>query len=105
MDLDASKLNIGEIELLHWQYNGSMGSFKAALWKCIEAADNNNLAKLKQGFPEQVDAYVAFISQPGYWPEVLTRAGLAKKQPPAANDGEGKIAGETPPSATKPYDH
>ena len=81
MNIDTSKLNIGELELIQTQYNGDLGSFKKALWVAIMHADLANLARLEQGFPEQVIAFRKFGHEPGYWVDVLTRAGLVAPQP------------------------
>ena len=106
MQIDPSKLNVGEIELLQWQYKGDLGNFKNALWKAISNADNNHLNRIAMGFPEQATAYRKFISEEGYWQGVLVRSGLVTP-PPAANEPPPAVEGEVMPKAppAKPYGH
>jgi hypothetical protein len=87
MQIDTTKLNVGELELIQTQYNGDLGNFKTALWEAIRYADQSNLKRLSTAFPEQVAAYVKFTSVQGYWQEVLVRAGLVK-EPPAEAETE-----------------
>ena len=112
MELDVTKLNMGEIELLHWQYDSPMSVFKTQLWKAITCADNANLGRLKVGYPDQIQAYISFVGDPKFWPDVLIRAGLAKKAPEpvvapgnnvAGNDG-GELPGEKK-APKKEYGH
>ena len=105
MQIDPSKLNVGEIELLQFQYKGDLGTFKNYLWKAISNADNNHLNRLATGFPEQVTAYRKFISEDGYWGDVLVRSGLVKP-PPTANDPEPPAQeGVVMPKGKAPYGH
>lgn len=46
----------GADKYLEYQYQHS-GSFYECLFKTIAAADEYNLAKLSEGFPEEVEAY------------------------------------------------
>ena len=71
MHIDTSNLNIGELELIQWQYKGDMGNFKTALWDAIALADSGNLTRLGAGFPDQVEAYRKFGHEEGYWLDVL----------------------------------
>ena len=110
MQIDPSKLNIGEIELLQWQYKGDLGNFKNYLWKAISNADNNHLNRLAMGFPEQVTAYRKFTGEDGYWQSVLVRSGLVQPPPTTPEESPpGKSEpGIVPPPAKdpgKPYDH
>ena len=86
MNVDPTKLTVGEIELLQWQYGGGLGGFKEALWKAIQHADISNLNLLSTGFPDQVEAYRRFTSEDGYWEDVMSRAGLIQPKPEAANE-------------------
>lgn len=59
-------LNVGERELIEWQY-GILGGFKTHLWAAISCADTFNQERLAIAFPEQVEAYRRFAYEPGYW--------------------------------------
>jgi hypothetical protein len=105
MQIDTTKLNVGEVELLQWQFGGDLGNFKTALWKAITHSDSGNLDRLGLGFPDQVEAFRKFGQAAGYWQDVLMRAGLVTPQP-AANEPppvEGAVMPKAPPG--KPYDH
>jgi hypothetical protein len=88
MNIDPTHLDVGEVELIQWQFDSSMGSFKHHLWKTIAAADSSNMKALSAAFPLQVQAYTNYCNQDGYWMDVLTRAGLVKPRPDGVNDGE-----------------
>ena len=90
MQFDESKLNEGERELVRWQYR-IQGDFHAALFAAIAHADTGNRILLWRGFPEYVEAFVAFAERPGYWKDVQRRAGLI---PPDAKAVEAQQAGE-----------
>ena len=47
---------------LEFQYRQS-GSFYKKLWEAIHQADEDNLAKLAEGFPEEVEAYKLWTRQ------------------------------------------
>lgn len=99
MQLNTSKLTIGEVELIQVQYDGSIGSFKRSLWKAIMGADSNNLDRLAKAYPEQISAYRRYTGEDGYWVDVLTRAGLVAspepQEPPIPSP-------ETPPMPQAP---
>lgn len=59
-------LNSGERHLIEWQYNCG-GFFFTMLWNAISRADDGNLARLSLGFPEDVEAYLRFRDEEGYW--------------------------------------
>jgi len=49
--------------VVKWQYNRSLqllGGFQTALAEAILRADEGNLARLRLGFPDQVDGYLAW---------------------------------------------
>ena len=87
MNIDTSQLDVGEVELIQWQFDSSMGSFKTHLWKAIANADGSNLKLLEKAFPSQVQAYRRFIGAEGYWMDLLRRAGLVAA-PPSSKDEE-----------------
>jgi len=62
----------GYIRYLEHQFHFS-GSFAHALFTAIELADDQNLERLAQGFPEEVEAYKVW-SRVGA-EELLNRAG------------------------------
>jgi hypothetical protein len=45
--------------VIKWQYRLN-GDFETALWGAIVRADEDNLARLERGFPEQVLGYRAW---------------------------------------------
>lgn len=59
--------------IVKWQF-GMLGSFKAALVDVIKLADEDNLAKLAKGFPEEVAVFIAWNA--GDLAERLREAGL-----------------------------
>ena len=59
-------MNLGERRFCDFMYNKS-GSFYKTLFEAIFRADKYNLAKLKKGFPEEVDAYLGYTRTAGYW--------------------------------------
>ena len=65
-------VNEGERELICWQYN-MQGGFKKALWDLFGRADLQNLALLKRGFPEEVEAFERFAYEPGYFEELVKK--------------------------------
>lgn len=80
--MDSPMLNVGEKELLNWQYQ-RQGDFMAGLWAAISHADLSNLLKLGLGFPLEVRAYRDF-SHTGIFKRkceaILTDRGMALAQ-------------------------
>ena len=76
MQIDISNLTDGEVELVKWQYR-LHGGFNTTLWSAIAQADEGNLARLRRGFPDEVNAYLRFSREGGYWEDVQSRAGVA----------------------------
>ena len=56
----------GEERLVFFQYD-KLSSFYNSLFLTIIKADKENLAKLKLGFPEEVQAYENYTTIPNYW--------------------------------------
>jgi len=55
-----------EYHLYDWQHKRA-GGFITTLFNAMMQADETNLNKLAQGFPEHVQAYKYFARRPGYW--------------------------------------
>ena len=49
----------GEKFIIKWQF-GILGDFKTALIEACCRADEDNLERLHRGFPEEVEAYLAW---------------------------------------------
>ena len=69
------KLTKGEKFIFDWQYK-SMGGFKTALINAIRLSDSENRAKLRLGFPEEVDAFNNFTQTKGWWTALSKRMGV-----------------------------
>ena len=66
-------LTAPEQAVVEWQYR-MCGDFKTALWGAITRADDGNLARLRLGFPIEVDGFLLFSRQPNWWQDVQNRA-------------------------------
>ncbi len=64
-----------ERELIDWQYS-LCGDFRKALWEAICRADDGNLERLRFGFPNQVEGYIRYTREFGYWSKVQAKAGV-----------------------------
>lgn len=64
--------NAGERSLHRWQYRQN-GGFEHHLWECIMHADSGNLEALARAFPEHVEAYHRYATEPGYWTSLKER--------------------------------
>ena len=73
--MNFKDLTAAEQAVVEWQYR-MCGDFKAALWEAIGRADDGNLARLRLGFPHEVDGYMRFSRERGWWPDVQKRAGM-----------------------------
>lgn len=71
--MNLKNLSFGEVQLVQWQYD-MHGGFMSSLWKAISCADGGNLILLSKGYPDEVEAYRRFSSEPGYWEDVQKRA-------------------------------
>ena len=69
------KLDDSEKFIFLWQYR-MLGHFKTALIQTIIKADDNNLARLRLGFPDEVDGFINYSQTGGWWKEVQRKAGL-----------------------------
>jgi hypothetical protein len=58
-----------ERAVFEWQYRMA-GGFKSALFDAISKADSGNLARLRLGFPTEVDGFLAFRDSEGWWQSV-----------------------------------
>ena len=70
-----NSLDAIEKELIDWQYR-LCGDFRRALWESICRADDNNLERLRLGFPDMVEGYIRYTQERGYWSKVQEKAGI-----------------------------
>ena len=68
-------LSEGEEFIVMWQFR-LLGHFKTALIEVICLADEDNLDKLRLGFPYEVDGYEKYTQTSGWWEEVKKKAGI-----------------------------
>lgn len=68
-------LTKGEAFVLKWQTRRLSG-FGETLAKVIEAADDINLERLRQAFPEEVEAMERFWTQTGWWRALQEKVGI-----------------------------
>lgn len=57
--LNSDSFTTGEKEYVKFQFGMSDG-FYGHLWEAIAHADDDNLARMKKGFPEEVAAFQTF---------------------------------------------
>lgn len=67
------KLTPVERVLVEWQYR-LCGDFQAALWKAIGQADDSNLERLRLGFPIEVEGFLRYSREAGFWQAVQKKA-------------------------------
>ena len=73
--MNLEKLAKSEEFILMWQYR-MLGHFKTALMEAICLADDGNLARLRLGFPNEVDGYINYTQVNGWWQVVQKKAGI-----------------------------
>lgn len=81
MDYYAGKmlgLNKEEASVYEWQYHLT-GDFGMALFGVIMLADFQHLAKLEQGFPDEVHGFLKYRNNTGWWKDVQKKAEDSKK--------------------------
>ena len=61
-----------ELDFCYYK-RGNAGGFKTKLIEAIFAADDNNRAKLAQGFPELVEVVNRYGNERGYWNDLQER--------------------------------
>ena len=71
--LESPDWSRSEKWIVRWQFK-LLGDFETALSQAISRADENNLARLELGFPEQVEGYANWAY--GTLGERLRAAGL-----------------------------
>lgn len=72
---NAEPLTKGELFIFNWQYHGEgLSHFQWALIDIVKHADSGNLAKLKTGFPDEVEAYDSYTHTAGWWTDVQEKA-------------------------------
>ncbi len=69
MSLNLTGLTAEEFAVVEWQY-GMCGDFKASLWQAISRADSGNMARLRRGFPVEVEGYRLYTQESGWWQRV-----------------------------------
>ena len=57
--LASPEWSVGEKSVVKWQFR-LHGNFRTALWVAIIKADENNIARIKRGFPDEVEGYRAW---------------------------------------------
>lgn len=62
-----------EETVIEWQY-GMMGDFRKVLMEAICRADEDNLAKLKAVFPNEVNCYLRFKQKSGWYEKAEKKA-------------------------------
>ena len=60
--------------VIAWQYR-TCGDFKRALFIAISAADDDNLQRLRLGFPVEVEGFLKFQRTKGWWLATVEIAG------------------------------
>jgi hypothetical protein len=68
-------VSFAELRLMDWQ-RGRAGSFVNALFECMCTADEANLTRMGEGFPEEVRVFKKFRHQPGYYESLRLRCEL-----------------------------
>lgn len=58
--MESAELTQGEKDYIFDNQYHHAGHFMTAIWEAIARADENNLRRLRMGFPEEVDAYLAW---------------------------------------------
>jgi len=70
----SAQLTQEERVVYEWQYNLD-GGFRHTLMDAISKADEENIEKLKLGFPVQVSAYERFTHEKGWFESIQHRMG------------------------------
>jgi len=68
--------NGGERHLIMW-HEGKLSGFWKLLWDAMASADDEHLATLAKGFPEDAEAMRRFREERGYWGSLKGRTGHA----------------------------
>ena len=66
-------MNRGELFVVKWQYR-LHGTFFTHLANAIARADEDNLDRLKRGFPDEVNGYVNYKAMKGWWETTRQKA-------------------------------
>ena len=75
MYINFDNLTHGEAELVRWAYR-EQNEFQSALWDAIARAEEDDRMALSMGYPEEVEAFVRYYQENGYWQEIQKKAGL-----------------------------
>ena len=68
-------VSFAELRLMDWQ-RGCAGHFVNALFECMGTADDANLCRLAEGFPEEVKVFRRYRYEPGYYENLRLRCEL-----------------------------
>lgn len=74
-----NNLDPEELTVYEWQYC-MHGSFYTALFGAIKCADEKNLIKLAAGFPIEVNGYLKYTREDGWWESVIAKVNNGKEQ-------------------------
>jgi len=64
-------------ELFHTKRNGTASWFTAQLYLLIAKADSNNIEKLAEGFPAEVEAYRCWCAAGDYGNDLFVQFGIS----------------------------
>ena len=71
--MKLKNLSEGEQFIVKWQYR-MLGHFNTALVDAIAKADIINRTRLARGFPEEVQAYINYSENSGWWESIKQKA-------------------------------
>lgn len=66
--LTSSELRADQRAAIHWQMRRyvDLGGFWGAFWEAATLADDDNLARLAAGFPDEIEGLRRWREEPGY---------------------------------------
>jgi hypothetical protein len=59
-----------ELQLCRWQFRRFMDTFSHKLFELIAKADEANLRRIGEGFPDETAAYRRFGNETDYWKQL-----------------------------------
>ena len=70
-----TNLTQAQYDLIDWQFRpGMLGSFKCNLWNMMSCADKHHLGLIAKGFPSEVEQYLKYTTESGYWTKLRAYA-------------------------------
>ena len=66
------KVTFAELKLIDW-VKGKSGSFWGGFFDLLSCADEANLVRMGEGFPEEVRVFQRYRNERGYWDELQVR--------------------------------